>query len=120
MSAEAYISLNAHLLDELPPFLTLAGTYFGIIVDEFARIQAQYWHQQSLEWKSLVIEQPFGKMLLWDSLKTDYQNCVERLRPRINNITTKIKHDQQLEDKETFVLEKISSIGSLLDDDDGM
>jgi hypothetical protein len=109
ISAEAYTSLNAHLLDELPLFLTLAGTYFDIIMDEFMRIQAQYWRQCRLEWKSLTIEQPFGKEHEWDSIQTDYLSSMKRLEPRINSIITKVQ-------QETFVLEKIPSVGSFLDD----
>jgi hypothetical protein len=116
MSAEAYTSLNAHLLEELPTFLTLAGTYFEIIVDEFARVQAQYWHQRKLEWKSLTIELPFGKGHEWDSIHVDYENSMKRIEPLINSIITKGKQEKMEEKDFTFVLEKIPSVGSFLDD----
>lgn len=53
-SSDAYVSLNAHLLDELPAFLSLTSTYFDIILDEFVGIQAFYWKQRQLAWRPLL------------------------------------------------------------------
>lgn len=89
ISSEQYISLNAHLLDELPVFLSLASTYFDIIVSEFARVQATYWRKCKLEWKSLTIEQPFGKEHSWSSIETEYNATIKRIQPRIDEIGSK-------------------------------
>ncbi|KAI9252793.1 hypothetical protein EDC94DRAFT_525629 [Helicostylum pulchrum] len=89
ISAEQYISLNAHLLDELPIFLSLTVTYFDIIVSEFARVQATYWRKSKLEWKSLTIEQPFGREHTWVSIESDYRTAIKRMQPRIDEITSK-------------------------------
>ncbi|CAO3702749.1 unnamed protein product [Rhizopus stolonifer] len=57
IAAEAYSSLNAHLLDELPAFLSLSSTYFDIILDEFVGIQAFFWRRREQAWKPLLREQ---------------------------------------------------------------
>lgn len=89
ISAEQYISLNAHLLDELPIFLSLTVTYFDIIVSEFARVQSIYWRKSKLEWKTLTIEQPFGKEHIWSSIESDYNATMKRIQPRVNEVTSK-------------------------------
>lgn len=89
LSAEQYLSLNAHLLDELPIFLSLSSDYFDIIVHEFTQVQAKYWQQHKYEWKSLTIELPFGKEYTWPCIENDYQNSINRLEYRMNDIQTK-------------------------------
>lgn len=89
ISAEQYISLNAHLLDELPIFLSLTVTYFDIIVSEFARVQSIYWRKYKLEWKTLTIEQPFGKEPIWSNIESDYKATIQRLQPRLNELGSK-------------------------------
>lgn len=85
-SAEQYFSLNAHLLDELPTFLTLAETYFDIILDEFIRIQAIHWRRSRVDWNTLTIELPFGKEHTWSSIESDYKQTMKRIEPRIHEI----------------------------------
>lgn len=77
------------MLDELPIFLSLTVTYFDIIVSEFARVQATYWRKSKLEWKSLTIEQPFGREHTWVSIESDYRTAIKRMQPRIDEITSK-------------------------------
>lgn len=89
LSAEQYLSLNAHLLDELPTFIALSSDYFDIIVHEFSQIQAKYWRQHRSEWKSLTIELPFGKDYTWSCLESDYLASMRRLEYRLDEIKTK-------------------------------
>ncbi|KAF1800320.1 hypothetical protein FB192DRAFT_1391058 [Mucor lusitanicus] len=89
LSAEQYLSLNAHLLDELPTFIALSSNYFDIIVHEFSQIQAKYWRQHRSEWKSLTIELPFGKDYTWSCLESDYLASMRRLEYRLDEIKTK-------------------------------
>ncbi|KAL9556240.1 hypothetical protein MBANPS3_001965 [Mucor bainieri] len=101
LSAEQYISLNAHLLDELPTFIVLSSDYFDIIIYEFSLIQAKYWRQHRSEWKSLTIELPFGKDYTWSCLESDYLASMHRLEHRINEIKTKPQQperEQELEE----------------------
>jgi hypothetical protein len=85
-SVDAYVSLNAHLLEELPTFLSLTNTYFEIILNEFSRIQALYWHKIKIEWKMLTIELPFSQEHTWDTIVDDYNVTIKRLQPRMNEI----------------------------------
>lgn len=95
LSAEQYLSLNAHLLDELPTFISLSSNYFDIIINEFAEIQAKYWHQHKSEWKSLTIELPFGKEYTWSCIENDYEASMNRLAFRLNDIKTKPQRREQ-------------------------
>ncbi|KAL7336236.1 hypothetical protein PS15p_201596 [Mucor circinelloides] len=103
LSAEQYLSLNAHLLDELPVFISLSSDYFDIIIYEFSQIQAKYWHQHRSEWKSLTIELPFGKDYTWPCIESDYLASMNRLEYRINDIKTKPQLHQRQEEN-SFVL----------------
>lgn len=103
LSAEQYLSLNAHLLDELPTFIALSSDYFDIIVYDFSQIQAKYWRQHGSEWKSLTIELPFGKSHTWSCLESDYTASMHRLEYRIDEIRTKPQRQEpqpELERKE--------------------
>ncbi|KAI8641457.1 hypothetical protein BD408DRAFT_388804 [Parasitella parasitica] len=97
ISAEQYLSLNAHLLDELPIFISLSSDYFDIIVHEFAQVQAKYWRHHKSEWQSLASELPFGKEYTWSAIENDYQNSMNRIGYRINEIKTKLSSSQQIE-----------------------
>lgn len=99
--------MNAHLLDELPVFLLLTVTYFDIIVSEFARVQATYWRKSKLEWKSLTIEQPFGREHTWTSIESDYRTTIKRIQPRIDEIISKSR------DSGCFILPNNPSIVSI-------
>lgn len=44
-SADAYTSINAQLLDELPKFFVLVGKYIDAIIEAFATIQAGFYGQ---------------------------------------------------------------------------
>ncbi|KAI7903850.1 uncharacterized protein BX663DRAFT_587547 [Cokeromyces recurvatus] len=84
ISAEAYLSLNAHLLDELPLFLALSTKYFEMIVDEFRRIQIGYWQHCQQLWKKILLSFTYSRQLLttdhhhflvysnWKSIENEY------------------------------------------------
>lgn len=91
ISAEQYISLNAYLIDELPIFISLTREYFDVILDEYARVQSNYWRKYKLEWKTLTITQCLAKELDWTSVETDYFNTMKRLEPRIKEIMSQPK-----------------------------
>ncbi|CEP14557.1 hypothetical protein [Parasitella parasitica] len=117
ISAEQYLSLNAHLLDELPIFISLSTDYLDIIVHEFAQVQAAYWRQHKSEWQTLAIEPPFGKEYTWDSIEKDYQNSMRRIEYRFNEIKTKLPSSQYIEkaaDKTS-----VANSGNLKDKDHG-
>ncbi|RUS26236.1 hypothetical protein BC938DRAFT_471041 [Jimgerdemannia flammicorona] len=44
-SADAYVSINTQLAEELPKFFNLTITYFDYIVQEFSVIQAKFYQQ---------------------------------------------------------------------------
>jgi hypothetical protein len=118
VSAEQYISLNAHLLDELPTFLSLTVTYFDIVLDEFRRVQAAYWRKSCLDWDTLTIELPFGREHTWSSIESDYNNTIKRLQPRINELLV-TRQENEKEEKETSddsgcsLLKKIPSLAAI-------
>lgn len=84
-STEAYISLNAHLLDELPAFLCLTDQYFEVILEEFSKIQSSYWNYVTIEWKSLT-NQIHKKS--WEGIKEDYDHHIKKIAWRMNEIYT--------------------------------
>lgn len=84
-STEAYISLNAYLLDELPVFLSLADQYFEVILEEFSKIQSNYWSFVTIEWKSLT-NQIHRKS--WEEIKDEYEQHIKKIEWRINEIHT--------------------------------
>ncbi|KAI9482857.1 MAG: Dbl homology domain-containing protein [Benjaminiella poitrasii] len=91
LSAEAYLSLNAHLLDELPVFLDLTANYFAIIVDDFRRIQTSYWQHCQQLWKKTLFAVTNKTMTTtqfsWKSIENDYFVALqEQLQPRLNQI----------------------------------
>ncbi|KAI8391115.1 uncharacterized protein BYT42DRAFT_555674 [Radiomyces spectabilis] len=49
-SADAYPSINAQLLDELPIFLKLTSRYFDLLIADLANIQTQYYDYRAQEW----------------------------------------------------------------------
>ncbi|GAN09381.1 hypothetical protein MAM1_0263d08908 [Mucor ambiguus] len=119
LSAEQYLSLNAHLLDELPIFISLSSDYFDIIIYEFSQIQANYWRQHRTEWKSLTIELPFGKDYTWSCLESDYLASMHRLEYRINEIKTKPKQQKrEPEQEEPHITTTETAAATVLKDSD--
>ncbi|KAI9488480.1 hypothetical protein BDB00DRAFT_847837 [Zychaea mexicana] len=53
-SADAYVSINAQLVDELPKFFQLTSTYFDILIGELTSVQTSFYEQMTREWYKLV------------------------------------------------------------------
>ncbi|KAI8983629.1 Dbl homology domain-containing protein [Pilobolus umbonatus] len=112
LSVEAYISINAHLLEELPIFLSLADKYCDIIIDEFACIQTSYWHKFETEWRTLTIELPFGREYTWSSIEVDYSGNMKKLHSTLNGLYSKPKETFD----SNYSLQRMSSIMTSVDD----
>lgn len=82
-STEAYVSLNAYLLDELPVFMSLANKYFQVILAEFAHIQAGYWKHVMQEWKLLTLDTHTKS---WIEIQEEYQQHINKIEWRMNEI----------------------------------
>ncbi|KAI8145439.1 hypothetical protein BJV82DRAFT_603659 [Fennellomyces sp. T-0311] len=53
-SADAYVSINAQLVDELPKFFQLTSSYFDILIGELASVQTSFYEQMTREWHKVV------------------------------------------------------------------
>ncbi|KAG2223265.1 hypothetical protein INT45_006991 [Circinella minor] len=53
-SADAYVSINAQLVDELPKFFRLTSTYFEVLIGELVSVQTSFYEQMTREWHKLV------------------------------------------------------------------
>lgn len=53
-SADAYVSINAQLVDELPKLFRLTGRYFDILIGDLAQVQANYYKQMEREWQKIL------------------------------------------------------------------
>jgi hypothetical protein len=58
-SADAYVSINGQLVDELPKFFNLTGKYFDILTGGLALVQLKFFGLMKREWIKLV-EQNLG------------------------------------------------------------
>ncbi|KAI9476402.1 MAG: hypothetical protein EXX96DRAFT_487163, partial [Benjaminiella poitrasii] len=58
-SADAYVSINAQLVDELPKFFQLTKKFFDVLISEFALVQIKFHGMIRKEWAQLV-EQKLG------------------------------------------------------------
>lgn len=56
-SADAYVSINGQLVDELPKFFNLTGQYFDILIGGIALVQAKFYGLMQREWIKLVEQQ---------------------------------------------------------------
>ncbi|RCI01315.1 hypothetical protein CU097_002707 [Rhizopus azygosporus] len=79
--AEAYVSLNAHLLDELPIFLSLTSNYFDIVLDEFVGIQAFYWRQRQFAWRPLL-QSAFD--MKWTSIDSEHTAQISQVQRKLS------------------------------------
>ncbi|GAN04312.1 hypothetical protein MAM1_0060c03772 [Mucor ambiguus] len=58
-SADAYVSINGQLVDELPKFFSLTAKYFDILTGGLALVQLKFYGLMQREWVKLV-EQNLG------------------------------------------------------------
>ncbi|KAG2184031.1 hypothetical protein INT44_009042, partial [Umbelopsis vinacea] len=93
-SADAYLSINAQLVDELPKFLLLSTQYFNFIVEEFAEVQIKFNKLMAGEWKRYMFKGPYaftadGKKLesmTLESITSEYNRALQELEPSIQDI----------------------------------
>lgn len=53
-SADAYVSINAQLVEELPKFFELTSKYFDILTGGLALVQLKFFRLMQREWVKLV------------------------------------------------------------------
>ncbi|KAJ2963631.1 hypothetical protein NQZ79_g1368 [Umbelopsis isabellina] len=93
-SADAYVSINAQLVDELPRFLTLSSQYFDLIVEELAGVQAKFSRLMRNEWKRYMFKGPYALApddknldhLTTDTIVSTYRSAMQDLEPSIQDI----------------------------------
>lgn len=91
-SADAYVSINAQLVDELPRFLSLTTQYFEFIVEEFAVVQSKFNKLMAGEWKRYmfkgshaIVTDNIDSMTL-ESITTAYMVALQELDPSVEDI----------------------------------
>ncbi|KAL0090872.1 hypothetical protein F4703DRAFT_1790823 [Phycomyces blakesleeanus] len=89
-SADAYVSINAQLVDELPRFFLLTARYFGILVDEFATIQARLMTHTTHQWRAHA-EKYFQlgdpQKMSYEAITQNYHKIMtEIVQPQIDDI----------------------------------
>jgi hypothetical protein len=93
-SAEAYVSINAQLVDELPRFLTLSAQYFELIVEELTEIQAKFHKLMIKEWKrylfkgshAIAVDDKTLDTMAPDHIVAAYKQVMQDLEPSIEDI----------------------------------
>jgi hypothetical protein len=91
-SADAYVSINAQLVDELPRFLALTTQYFDLIVEEFAGVQAQFNKLMTNEWKRYMFKGSYAiadtniESMTLESITEAYNLALQELEPSIEEI----------------------------------
>ncbi|CAO3669678.1 hypothetical protein CU097_009817 [Rhizopus azygosporus] len=80
-SADAYVSINAQLVEELPKFFELTAKYFDILVGGLAHVQTKFYKLMQREWTKLV-EQHLGEKAAsgYTEIITKYMQQYERLQ----------------------------------------
>ncbi|PHZ17252.1 uncharacterized protein RHIMIDRAFT_253498 [Rhizopus microsporus ATCC 52813] len=80
-SADAYVSINAQLVEELPKFFELTAKYFDILVGGLAHVQTKFYKLMQREWTKLV-EQHLGEKAAsgYAEIITKYMQQYERLQ----------------------------------------
>jgi len=91
-SADAYVSINAQLVDELPRFLALTTQYFDLIVEEFAGVQAQFNKLMTNEWKRYMFKGSYAiadtniESMTLESITEAYNLALQELEPSTEEI----------------------------------
>jgi hypothetical protein len=93
-SADAYLSINAQLVDELPKFLLLSTQYFNFIVEEFAEVQVKFNKLMAGEWKRYMFKGPYAftadekklESMTLESITLEYTTALQELEPTIQDI----------------------------------
>ncbi|KAI9029081.1 hypothetical protein CLU79DRAFT_832454 [Phycomyces nitens] len=82
-SADAYVSINAQLVEELPVFFRLTMTYFDILVGNLAMVQTKFYKQVSREWSKLVDRETSGN----DDILRQYAASMEEVLVMLDKIS---------------------------------
>lgn len=86
-SADAYVSINGQLVDELPKFFELTAKYFDILTGGLALVQLKFYNLMHKEWIKLV-EQHLG-MTAARSYESIIAKQIDQLN-RVEETTSKI------------------------------
>ncbi|KAI8643910.1 hypothetical protein BD408DRAFT_414084 [Parasitella parasitica] len=86
-SADAYVSINGQLVDELPKFFNLTAKYFDVLTGGIALVQLKFFGLMQKEWIKLI-EQNLG-MKAARSFEAIIANHMDEL-DKVENIASKI------------------------------
>lgn len=86
-SADAYVSINAQLVDELPKFFQLTSQYFDILTGGLALVQLKFFGLMQREWVKLV-EQKLGMQAAssYEAIITNHNNQFNKVEEITSNI----------------------------------
>ncbi|KAI8382977.1 hypothetical protein BD560DRAFT_385679 [Blakeslea trispora] len=87
-SADAYVSINGQLVDELPKFFALTSQYIDILLGDLAFVQIKFNGLMQKEWKKLV-EQNLGSQAAesYDTIIKAHTIQFDRVEELTNKIT---------------------------------
>ncbi|KAI8334159.1 hypothetical protein EDC96DRAFT_525492 [Choanephora cucurbitarum] len=87
-SADAYVSINGQLVDELPKFFALTSQYIDILLGEIAFVQIKFNGSMQKEWTKLV-EQNLGSRAAesYESIVQAHAIQFDRVEDMANKIT---------------------------------
>ncbi|KAI8083657.1 hypothetical protein BDF21DRAFT_416390 [Thamnidium elegans] len=87
-SADAYVSINAQLVEELPKFFELTSKYFDILTGGLALVQLKFFGLMQREWVKLV-EQNLGiqAALSFESIITAHTHQLDRVEDIADRIS---------------------------------
>lgn len=110
-SADAYVSINAQLVDELPKFFDLTAKYFDILTGGLALVQLKFYGLLQREWSKLV-EQNLGMQAAssFESIINGQINQLEKVGKSANEMnifhlqsSTKSSSDTSSVSKQKYV-----------------
>lgn len=87
-SADAYVSINGQLVDELPKFFELTAKYFDILTGGLALVQLKFYHLMQREWIKLV-EQHLGMEAArsYEAIITKHMDQLDKVEEKASKIT---------------------------------
>ncbi|KAI8974419.1 hypothetical protein BDB01DRAFT_880973 [Pilobolus umbonatus] len=87
-SADAYVSINAQLVEELPQFFLLTSKYFDIILKEWTTVQVKYFNIMKKETQNLIQRHlDLSSISSYEQIISHNQHQLQKLEPLINDIT---------------------------------
>ncbi|KAI7849227.1 Dbl homology domain-containing protein [Circinella umbellata] len=86
-SADAYVSINAQLVDELPKFFRLTSTYFEVLIGELVSVQTSFYEQMTREWHKLVQRHYIIHDLSMDTIMIEHTKSMQVVDNLIYDIT---------------------------------